>query len=133
MVGLLRRSFISSISWLMGVCIFLLSFQNCIQKPSSSSFSSSSICTDYYIKYGTIIAARCLIFIFRHDIQELTPEVRIILVLITLTYIHKFIIFFLNMFFCQIYQHMLLDLPSLAFFTTYALLILFWAEIYYQV
>ncbi|CAI9262681.1 unnamed protein product [Lactuca saligna] len=49
--------------------------------------------------------ARCLIFIFRHDIQELTPE---------------------------IYQHMLLDLPSLAFFTTYALLILFWAEIYYQ-
>ena len=28
---------------------------------------------------------------------------------------------------------MLLDLPSLAFFTTYALLVLFWAEIYYQV
>jgi hypothetical protein len=26
----------------------------------------------------------------------------------------------------------LLDIPSLAFFTTYALLVLFWAEIYYQ-
>ncbi|XP_071705808.1 tobamovirus multiplication protein 3-like [Rutidosis leptorrhynchoides] len=49
--------------------------------------------------------ARCLIFIFRRDIQQLTPEIA---------------------------QHMLLDLPSLAFFTTYALLVLFWAEIYYQ-
>jgi len=29
-------------------------------------------------------------------------------------------------------QHILLDMPSLAFFTTYALLVLFWAEIYYQ-
>jgi hypothetical protein len=27
----------------------------------------------------------------------------------------------------------LIDLPGLAFFTTYALLVLFWAEIYYQV
>ena len=34
---------------------------------------------------------------------------------------------------CQILQHILLDMPSLAFFTTYALLVLFWAEIYYQV
>lgn len=33
----------------------------------------------------------------------------------------------------QIFQHVLLDLPGLAFFTTYALLVLFWAEIYYQV
>ena len=32
----------------------------------------------------------------------------------------------------QIVQHILLDMPSLAFFTTYALLVLFWAEIYYQ-
>ncbi|KAJ0974280.1 hypothetical protein J5N97_016245 [Dioscorea zingiberensis] len=31
-----------------------------------------------------------------------------------------------------IFQHVLLDLPGLAFFTTYALLVLFWAEIYYQ-
>ncbi|KAL9267885.1 Tobamovirus multiplication protein 3-like protein [Drosera capensis] len=29
-------------------------------------------------------------------------------------------------------QHVLLDMPSLIFFTTYALLVLFWAEIYYQ-
>lgn len=35
--------------------------------------------------------------------------------------------------YCQIIQHILLDLPSLVFFTTYALLVLFWAEIYYQV
>ncbi|KAI8022669.1 Tobamovirus multiplication protein 3 [Camellia lanceoleosa] len=32
----------------------------------------------------------------------------------------------------KILQHILLDMPSLAFFTTYALLVLFWAEIYYQ-
>ncbi|KAL0409092.1 UNVERIFIED_CONTAM: protein TOM THREE1 [Sesamum radiatum] len=32
----------------------------------------------------------------------------------------------------EIVQHILLDMPSLAFFTTYALLVLFWAEIYYQ-
>jgi len=33
----------------------------------------------------------------------------------------------------QIIQHVLLDMPGLVFFTTYALLVLFWAEIYYQV
>ncbi|KAJ9563563.1 hypothetical protein OSB04_008723 [Centaurea solstitialis] len=49
--------------------------------------------------------ARCIIFIYRRDVQQLTPEIA---------------------------RHMLLDLPSLAFFTTYALLVLFWAEIYYQ-
>lgn len=48
---------------------------------------------------------RCLVFIFRRDVQNLQPE---------------------------ILQHVLLDMPSLAFFTTYALLVLFWAEIYYQ-
>ncbi|KAI5385482.1 tobamovirus multiplication protein 3 [Lathyrus oleraceus] len=48
---------------------------------------------------------RCLVFVFRRDVQKLQPE---------------------------IVQHMLLDMPSLAFFTTYALLVLFWAEIYYQ-
>nr|XP_043632361.1 tobamovirus multiplication protein 3-like [Erigeron canadensis] len=48
---------------------------------------------------------RCLIFVFHHDVQQLKPE---------------------------IVQHILLDAPSLAFFTTYALLVLFWAEIYYQ-
>ncbi|CAH1414981.1 unnamed protein product [Lactuca virosa] len=50
-------------------------------------------------------AVRCLIFTFRRDIQHLKPE---------------------------IVQHILLDVPSLAFFTTFALLVLFWAEIYYQ-
>ncbi|XP_016537419.1 tobamovirus multiplication protein 3 isoform X1 [Capsicum annuum] len=48
---------------------------------------------------------RSLVFAFRRDIQKLHPEV---------------------------VQHILLDMPSLAFFTTYALLVLFWAEIYYQ-
>ncbi|KAM3324760.1 tobamovirus multiplication protein 3 isoform X2 [Capsicum chacoense] len=48
---------------------------------------------------------RSLVFAFRRDIQKLHPE---------------------------IVQHILLDMPSLAFFTTYALLVLFWAEIYYQ-
>ncbi|KAL4638169.1 hypothetical protein ACB092_03G130300 [Castanea dentata] len=48
---------------------------------------------------------RSLIFVFRREIQKLRPE---------------------------IVQHVLLDTPSLAFFTTYALLVLFWAEIYYQ-
>ncbi|XP_059278686.1 tobamovirus multiplication protein 3 [Lycium ferocissimum] len=48
---------------------------------------------------------RSLVFVFRRDIQKLHPE---------------------------IVQHIMLDMPSLAFFTTYALLVLFWAEIYYQ-
>ncbi|KAI4313329.1 hypothetical protein L6164_026315 [Bauhinia variegata] len=48
---------------------------------------------------------RSLDFVFRRDVQKLQPE---------------------------IVQHILLDMPSLAFFTTYALLVLFWAEIYYQ-
>jgi hypothetical protein len=33
----------------------------------------------------------------------------------------------------QIFQHVLLDLPGILFFTTYTLLVLFWAEIYHQV
>jgi hypothetical protein len=48
---------------------------------------------------------RALVFLFRRDAQIMQPE---------------------------ILQHILLDIPSLAFFTTYALLVLFWAEIYYQ-
>ncbi|WOG83578.1 hypothetical protein DCAR_0102755 [Daucus carota subsp. sativus] len=48
---------------------------------------------------------RCVVFVFRQDVQNLQPE---------------------------IVQHLLLDVPSLAFFTTYTLLVLFWAEIYYQ-
>nr|ABJ15786.1 unknown [Brassica rapa] len=48
---------------------------------------------------------RALVFVFRRDARNMQPE---------------------------ILQHILLDIPSLAFFTTYALLVLFWAEIYYQ-
>ncbi|KAL6192369.1 PREDICTED: tobamovirus multiplication protein 3 [Fragaria vesca subsp. vesca] len=50
-------------------------------------------------------AVRAAVFIFRRQVQRLHPK---------------------------IVQHVLLDMPSLAFFTTYALLVLFWAEIYYQ-
>ncbi|GAV70926.1 DUF1084 domain-containing protein [Cephalotus follicularis] len=50
-------------------------------------------------------AVRALVFGFRRAVQKLEP-------------------LFL--------QHMLLDMPSLVFLTTYALLVLFWAEIYYQ-
>ncbi|ONK55129.1 uncharacterized protein A4U43_UnF7210 [Asparagus officinalis] len=48
---------------------------------------------------------RSTVFVFRRDVQLMKPE---------------------------IVQHILLDMPALAFFTTYALLVLFWAEIYYQ-
>lgn len=48
---------------------------------------------------------RSVLFIFRRNVQRLRPE---------------------------ILRHVLLDMPGLAFFTTYALLVLFWAEIYYQ-
>ncbi|KAL9352736.1 hypothetical protein Peur_055416 [Populus x canadensis] len=48
---------------------------------------------------------RCLLFVFRRNVESIHPP---------------------------IFQHILLDFPSLAFFTTYALLVLFWAEIYYQ-
>ncbi|KAL0918394.1 hypothetical protein M5K25_010400 [Dendrobium thyrsiflorum] len=48
---------------------------------------------------------RSVVFAFRPGVQKIKPE---------------------------ILQHILLDMPALAFFTTYALLALFWAEIYYQ-
>ncbi|KAK8934821.1 hypothetical protein KSP39_PZI014863 [Platanthera zijinensis] len=48
---------------------------------------------------------RSVVFAFRRRMQRMQPE---------------------------ILQHILLDMPALAFFTTYALLVLFWAEIYYQ-
>ncbi|KQK00796.1 hypothetical protein BRADI_3g51850v3 [Brachypodium distachyon] len=49
--------------------------------------------------------ARCSVFAFRRQVQQVNP---------------------------QIFQHVILDLPGLAFFTTYAMLALFWAEISYQ-
>ncbi|BAF10701.1 tobamovirus multiplication protein 3 [Oryza sativa Japonica Group] len=48
---------------------------------------------------------RSIVFVLRRDVQLVQPEV---------------------------FQHVLIDFPGLAFFTTYALLVLFWAEIYYQ-
>nr|CAD1844649.1 unnamed protein product [Ananas comosus var. bracteatus] len=48
---------------------------------------------------------RSVVFVLRQKMQQIRPE---------------------------ILQHVLLDLPGLAFFTTHALLVLFWAEIYYQ-
>ncbi|TVU31889.1 hypothetical protein EJB05_23594 [Eragrostis curvula] len=48
---------------------------------------------------------RSIVFVLRRNVQVVEPE---------------------------IIQHVLLDMPGLAFFTTYALLVLFWAEIYYQ-
>ncbi|KAF8389606.1 hypothetical protein HHK36_024125 [Tetracentron sinense] len=48
---------------------------------------------------------RSIVFVFRRNVQRIKPESL---------------------------QHVLLDMPSLVFFTTYALLVLFWAEIYYQ-
>lgn len=50
-------------------------------------------------------AVRSVVFLFRRDVHKIRAE---------------------------IFQHVLLDLPTLLFFTTYALLVLFWAEIYYQ-
>lgn len=48
---------------------------------------------------------RSIVFVFRRNVQQFRPE---------------------------IFQHVLLDMPALVFFTTYALLALFWAEIYFQ-
>jgi len=48
---------------------------------------------------------RAAVFCFREDIQGLSPD---------------------------ILRHVLLDLPGILFFTTYTLLVLFWAEIYHQ-
>eukprot|EP00246_Nothoceros_aenigmaticus_P007186 TRINITY_DN20854_c0_g1_i1.p1 TRINITY_DN20854_c0_g1~~TRINITY_DN20854_c0_g1_i1.p1 ORF type:complete len:289 (-),score=32.12 TRINITY_DN20854_c0_g1_i1:619-1485(-) len=48
---------------------------------------------------------RAVVFTFRRDVQSLDPK---------------------------ILQYILLDLPGLVFFTTYSLLVLFWAEIYHQ-
>ncbi|THG20383.1 hypothetical protein TEA_013225 [Camellia sinensis var. sinensis] len=58
-----------------------------------------------YFGYDCFLFVRAIVFIFCRDVQKLQPE---------------------------ILQHILLDMSSLAFFTTYAFLVLFWAEIYYQ-
>nr|GEY70648.1 tobamovirus multiplication protein 3-like [Tanacetum cinerariifolium] len=59
----------------------------------------------FHLSIFLVNAARCVIYIYRHDIQHLTPKIT---------------------------QHIVLDLPSLVYFSTYDLLVLFWSEIYYQ-
>ncbi|KAJ0740388.1 hypothetical protein HanOQP8_Chr06g0216271 [Helianthus annuus] len=78
-------------------------------------------------------AVRCLIFVFRRDIQDLKQEVRMFVnpPFGSLRRLYQSLILYCS--FDQILKHILLDVPSLAFFTTYALLVLFWAEIYYQI
>lgn len=80
-----------------------------------------------------VCLVRCVVFVFRRDVQKLNPEVSTSIHVIDLS--RNLMTIFPNIFlhFVQIVQHIMLDMPSLAFFTTYALLVLFWAEIYYQV
>lgn len=59
----------------------------------------------FHVLNFLVNGVRCLVFVFRRNIQSIRPE---------------------------IVQHVLLDMPSLFFFTTYALLALFWADIYHQ-
>jgi hypothetical protein len=59
----------------------------------------------FFLLNFLVSAVRSVIFALRPDVQKIKPAVL---------------------------QHVLLDLPGLAFFTTYVLLVLFWAEIYYQ-
>ncbi|XP_051145468.1 tobamovirus multiplication protein 3-like [Andrographis paniculata] len=59
----------------------------------------------FHVLNFLVNGVRCIVFALRRGVQTLNPA---------------------------ILQHILLDMPSLVFFTTYALLVLFWAEIYYQ-
>ncbi|OEL24172.1 hypothetical protein BAE44_0014810 [Dichanthelium oligosanthes] len=81
--------------------------------------------------YGIIAASS---FIQVAKIQRRVPEYGW-----TIQKVFQFLNFVVNgelnsscSFLFQIFQHVILDLPGLAFFTTYALLALFWAEILYQ-
>lgn len=99
------------------------------------------------------IAVRAAVFCLREDVQGLSPEVYLIYNMKKMMrFVGKNIVFqdsllfvdtvaldmclmpfFLGGFWLQILQHVLLDLPGILFFTTYTLLVLFWAEIYHQV
>ncbi|KXZ49923.1 hypothetical protein GPECTOR_19g374 [Gonium pectorale] len=59
----------------------------------------------FHLLNGLVAALRCSVFLFRPAVEGLHPMVT---------------------------KLMLLDLPGLLFFTTYTLLVLFWAEIYHQ-
>ncbi|KMZ56940.1 Tobamovirus multiplication protein 3 [Zostera marina] len=52
-----------------------------------------------------VYGTRSILFVCWRNVQDMTPDVL---------------------------KHVVLELPGLAFFTTYSLLVLFWAEIYYQ-
>lgn len=107
-------------------------------------FSNDWSCTLHFVLtcwlcYLTVsscsLAVRSLVFTFRRDVQKLHPEVRQRTILTSGGCFCLYTPLIRNVYatFLQIVQHILLDMPSLAFFTTYALLVLFWAEIYYQV
>ncbi|BBN03919.1 hypothetical protein MPTK1_3g00660 [Marchantia polymorpha subsp. ruderalis] len=59
----------------------------------------------FHLLNFAVNGVRAFVFLYRDEVQYLSPE---------------------------IWQSVLLDLPGLLFFTTYTLLVLFWAEIYHQ-
>ncbi|KAL2636132.1 hypothetical protein R1flu_007611 [Riccia fluitans] len=59
----------------------------------------------FHLLNFVVNGVRAVVFLFREDVQDLRPV---------------------------IYTIILLDLPGLLFFSTYTLLVLFWAEIYHQ-
>jgi hypothetical protein len=94
-------------------------------------------------------AVRAAVFCFRENVQALSPEVQYHMWLSSLwhrscqtqdflTELQRFLAKWIGIDWMyvvapQVLQHILLDLPGLLFFTTYTLLVLFWAEIYHQV
>jgi hypothetical protein len=94
-------------------------------------------------------AVRATVFCFRENVQALSPEVQYHMRLLSLwhrscqtqdflTELQRFLAKWISIDWMyvvapQVLQHILLDLPGLLFFTTYTLLVLFWAEIYHQV
>ncbi|XP_042429027.1 tobamovirus multiplication protein 3-like isoform X1 [Zingiber officinale] len=83
----------------------------------------------FYFLNFLVDGVRSLVFAFRRGIEKISPEVPSSSSLIYASWLLSASIYLLEF---QIIQHILLDFPGLAFFTTYALLVLFWAEIYYQ-
>lgn len=74
MVGRLRRSSIFSISWWMGVCILYL-FCNWCDYVFYLLFLVPQF-TAFELNMGLVsLTVRCLVFIFRRDVQKLQPEV----------------------------------------------------------
>jgi Protein of unknown function (DUF1084) len=85
------------------------------------------------------VAVRAIVFGFHADVFLFETKVRISLSLFhtsAQTHPHPYMITLAGMLITsslyQVYTLVLLDLPGLLFFSTYTLLVLFWAEIYYQ-